>query len=131
MKKILGLFLGSMMAFSFSVAGRDPVIKVNTSNSNYDVRIDGRAYSNAGNIYLYEGNHEVEVYKVKKSLFGKRKVLVSRSSFDLSSNDIMIYVDDAGQVRLDNAGNSATPAKKTNAKETVQNSKSGYIKRSA
>ncbi len=105
MKKIYALIMGSFIAFAAIAADRQPVVTIN-ANDNYDIRIDGRFYTNSGNIALSQGHHEVEVYKVKKTFLGKRRILVSKNSFNLRNNDVQIYVDQNGESRIRESRNS-------------------------
>jgi hypothetical protein len=99
MKKIGALIAGSLIFFAAIAADRQPVVTI-SANNNYDLRIDGRFYSNSGDIALSRGYHEVEVYRVRKAFLGKRRILVSKNSFNLGDNDIQIYVDQNGDSRI-------------------------------
>ncbi len=121
MKRFIPLFIASLLALTITASGRDPVIKLNASNNKYEIRIDGRAFVNAGDIHLFEGMHKVEVYKIKKVFLGKRKVLVSQADFDFTNSDLVILVDDAGQVNVNDLGKYA--AGKENGSNKVQKKK--------
>lgn len=106
MKKVSLLILSSLFAFALSATGRQPLVTINTSND-YEVKIDGRTYYGNNTIpNLSQGTHAVEVYHVKKQLLGKRRTLVSSSSFQVRDNDISIFVDNNGQLRINNQGNN-------------------------
>ena len=105
MKKISVFILSSLFALTLSAAGRQPMVKINTSN-NYEVRIDGNTYYGNNTIpNLNQGTHAIQVYQVRKGLFGKTRTLVSSSSFQLNNNDVDIFVDSNGQLRINESGN--------------------------
>ncbi|MEP6699795.1 MAG: hypothetical protein ABJA85_00700, partial [Bacteroidota bacterium] len=105
MKKLSVFILSSLFALTLSATGRQPQVTINTSN-NYEVRIDGNNYYGNNTIpNLNQGTHAVQVYQVRKGLFGKNRTLVSTSSFQLYNNDVNIFVDSNGQLRINESGN--------------------------
>ena len=107
MKKISTFILAGLLTMAVSAAERQPMVTVNTTND-YEVQIDGQTYNNgnSGTIpNMVQGTHRVEVYQVTKQLFGKRRTLVSTSSFELRDNDVTINVDQNGQLRISQSRN--------------------------
>lgn len=106
MKKISLFILSSLLAVVLFAAGRQPMVTVNTSND-YEVMIDGTYYKGNNTIpNLSQGTHSVQVYQAKRGLLGKRRTLVSTSSFQVRDNDVKIFVDANGQLRINESGNS-------------------------
>ena len=105
MKKISTLIVASLLTMASFAADRRPSVTVQASK-NYEVVIDGRSYSggNFGSMTisnLRDGYHTVNVYKTNRGFFfGRNKRAVSTSSFMLRGNDISIYVDQFGQVQV-------------------------------
>ena len=110
MKKLFTLIVGLFTAAAvFAAAGPAVMLK---NNSNYRVEIDGRAYDQSqtrielGNTYGYS-NHTINVYEVRRGLFAKNR-LISSKTFSLSQNDMMIMVDQSGNIRMRELGNTNT-----------------------
>lgn len=103
MKKLSVFLLASLFALALSAQQ----VHVRT-NGNYEMKIDGRGYySNTTLSNLGQGFHTVQVYQVSNGLFGIRKrTLVSTSSFELRNYDVTLYVDNYGQLRVFDGGNS-------------------------
>lgn len=119
MKKLITLFFGSMLALAASAQNRQPVVTVHTP-TDFEVRIDGIAHSSGNNATipnLAQGTHSVEVYQLKPGLFGKKRELVSTTSFTLRDRDITISVDQYGQARISESG-SRTGEARTNRGRT-------------
>ena len=101
MKKIFTLAIGSLFALSVMAADHQPSVTVKSSKK-YEIVIDGKSYK--GNSYidlsgLFPGYHSIKVYKTgKRSFFGKRSKLISSSNFAVKRNDVVITVDQFGQV---------------------------------
>ena len=111
MKKISTLILAGLMTMAVSAAERQPMVTVNNTSNNYEVMIDGQTYNNGNSATIpnmAQGTHRVEVYQVVKKLFAKQRTLVSSSNFELGNNDVTINVDQNGQLRINQAGNSTT-----------------------
>lgn len=105
MKKISLFILSSLFGLVLFAAGRQPMVTVNTSND-YEVMIDGTTYKGNNTIpNLNQGTHSVQVYKAKKGLFSRRGGLISSSSFQVRNNDVKIFVDANGQLRINESGN--------------------------
>ena len=106
MKKISVLILSSLFALTLFASGRQPLVTVNTSND-YEVMINGTYYRGNNTIpNLSQGTHSVQVYQTKRGLLGKRRTLVTTSSFQLNNNDVSIFVDSNGQLRINESGNN-------------------------
>ena len=106
MKKISVLILSSLFALTLFASGRQPLVTVNTSND-YEVMIDGTYYRGNNTIpNLSQGTHSVQVYQTKRGLLGKRRTLISTSSFQVRDNDVNIFVDANGQLRINENGNN-------------------------
>lgn len=106
MKKIAVFILSSLFALTLSATDRQPLVTVNTSND-YEVMINGTYYRGNNTIpNLSQGTYSVQVYQTKRGLFGKRRTLVSTSSFQLNNNDVSIFVDSNGQLRINESGNN-------------------------
>ena len=106
MKKISVLILSSLFALTLFASGRQPLVTVNTSND-YEVMINGTYYRGNNTIPdLSQGTHSVQVYQTKRGLLGKRRTLVTTSSFQLNNNDVSIFVDSNGQLRINESGNN-------------------------
>lgn len=109
MKKLLTIFLGSMIVLASSAVAATPQV-VLSAPANYDISIDGRMYSpNPSTTVsnLSAGSHTVEVYRVTSGgIFGlgKKREFISRQQFNLRNNDVSINVDDRGRLRITNNG---------------------------
>jgi hypothetical protein len=93
-----------LLTLAVSAADHKPSITVSAPyGSKYEIVVDGKSYFDAGNInisYLWDGNHTIQVFKSGRGFYGKRKMMVSSSSFFVRNNDIMISVDMGGQIRI-------------------------------
>lgn len=106
MKKIYLLLAVALLTISASA--QNVILRL---DNNYDVSIDGRNYEGNATIpNLGDGHHTVNVYEVKKGFLGigKKRNLVSTSNFELRNNDVTIDVDQNGQLRINEVGNSNT-----------------------
>ncbi len=103
MKKIFTLALGLMLTVAMFAADRRPTVTV-TSAKRYAVVIDGKRYfphRNTINISsLYNGRHDVKVYKMKRGFFMNTRRLVASSSFRLRNSDVKINIDRFGQLQI-------------------------------
>ena len=105
MKKFSLFILSSLFGLILFAADRQPMVTVNTSND-YEVMIDGTYYRGNNSIpNLNQGTHSVQVYQTKRGLLGKRRTLISTSNFQLNNNDVSIFVDANGQLRINESGN--------------------------
>ena len=114
MKKIYLLLAIGLLGATISASAQNVILRL---DNNYDVSIDGRNYeSNATLPDLGYGQHTVNVYEVKKGFLGigKKRNLVSSSGFDLRNNDVMIDVDQYGQLRINQLGNNNTQNRRIN-----------------
>lgn len=103
MKKMFTLLSGLLMAVAVMAADRRPVVTVN-SMKNYKVVIDGKAYfSNNSQISianLGRGNHFIQVFEMRRGYFERRERLISSTSFTLRKNDVRIFIDRFGDIRI-------------------------------
>ena len=104
MKKIFTLVLGLMFTVAMFAADRRPSVTV-TSARRYAIVIDGKQYfTNGGNTInissLFNGRHDIKVYKMKRGFFMNTKRLVASSSFQLRNSYVKINVDRSGQLQI-------------------------------
>ncbi|HEV8508343.1 MAG TPA: hypothetical protein VGQ53_23235 [Chitinophagaceae bacterium] len=104
MKKIFTLALGLMLTVAMFAADRRPTVTV-TSAKKYAIVIDGKRYFSNGNTInissLYNGRHDIKVYKMKRSgFFINTRRLVASSSFQLRNSDVAINIDRFGQLQI-------------------------------
>ena len=103
MKKIFTLALGLMLTVAMFAADRRPTVTV-TSAKKYAVVIDGKRYFSNGNTInissLFNGRHDVKVYKMKRGFFMNTRRLVASSSFQLRNSDVKINIDRFGQLQI-------------------------------
>lgn len=110
MKKLFTLAFGLFSLVLFA-AGRAPSVTITTSN-NHEVWVDGKNYftQTSGNTVtipdMQVGNHTIEVYQVTNKIFRKDRTLVTRSSFNLNDRDLIINVDNNGQLNIRESGNT-------------------------
>jgi hypothetical protein len=98
MKKYVLFAVAALLAFTLNAAERLSQVTLR-ADKNYDVVIDGQTYRGNANIPLSQGYHQVQVY-TRGGFIIKRRSLVSSSSFNLRNNDVMIDVDQNGQMRI-------------------------------
>ncbi|MBI2729676.1 MAG: hypothetical protein HYX40_02795 [Sphingobacteriales bacterium] len=104
MKKIYLLLVAALFVTFISAEAQRVIVQL---PSNYEVDIDGRYYSNNETVNnISYGQHTVRLYEVRPGLLGigKRRQLVSTSTFDLRNNDVSIEVDRNGQLRIYDSG---------------------------
>lgn len=103
MKKIFTLLSGLFLSFALLAADPRPVVTL-TSMSNYKVVIDGKAFfSNNSQISLRNlsrGYHSIQVFEMRRGYYQQRERLISSSSFFLKRNDIRIFINRLGDVRI-------------------------------
>ena len=103
MKKIFTLIVGLMLTVAMFAADRRPTVTV-TSAKRYAIVIDGKQYFSNGNTInissLYNGRHDVKVFKMKRGFFMNTKRLVASSSFQLRNSDVQIDIDRFGQLQI-------------------------------
>ena len=103
MKKTFTLALGLMLTVAMFAADRRPTVTV-TSAKRYAIVIDGKQYFTNGNTMnissLFNGRHNVKVYKMKRGFFMNTKTLVASSNFQLRNNDVKIDIDRYGQLQI-------------------------------
>jgi len=103
MKKIFTLALGLMLTVAVFAADRKPTVTV-TSEKRFAIVIDGKQYFTNGNTLnissLYNGRHDVKVYKMKRGFVMNTRRLVASSSFQLRNSDVKIDIDRFGQMQI-------------------------------
>ena len=103
MKKIFTLVVGLMLTVAMFAADRRPTVTI-TSARRYAIVIDGKQYFSNGNTInissLYNGRHDVKVFKMKRGFFMNTKRLVASSSFQLRNSDVKIDIDRYGQLQI-------------------------------
>jgi hypothetical protein len=111
MKKLVTLVLGSILALTVS-AQRQAVVVIN-SHADLEVRIDGNTYTkpstNNSNMLipnLAPGNHNLEIYRLSRGFLGigKKREILSRTTFYLGNNNVTINVDHNGIARISQRG---------------------------
>lgn len=105
MKKIYLLLTMGLFVATISATAQNVILRL---DNNYDVSIDGRNYEGNATIpNLGYGQHTINVYEVKKGFLGigKKRNLVSTSNFELRNDDVMVDVDQNGQLRINELGN--------------------------
>src|SRR5215831_16191277 len=107
MKKIFTLCLGLVLTVATFAADRRPIVTISAARK-YLVAIDGkRFHSNGDDINisrLSRGEHEIEVYAIRRGFFGNSRRLIASSEFRLRSNDVLIQVDRFGQIEVSKSG---------------------------
>lgn len=103
MKKMFTLLSGLLLAVAVMAADRRPVVTVN-SMKNYKVVIAGKAYftsnSSINIANLGRGHHFIQVFEMRRGYFERRERLVSSASFLLRKNDVRIFIDRFGDIRI-------------------------------
>lgn len=103
MKKIFTLALGLMLTVAMFAADRRPTVTVTTAKR-FAIVIDGRQYFTNGNTInissLFNGRHDVKVYKMKRGFMMNTRRLVASSSFQLRNRDVNIDIDRFGQLQI-------------------------------
>jgi hypothetical protein len=101
MKKIFTLAVAALMTTLAMAADRPSVIL--NSSRNFEVVIDGRSFVTNGRTvtldHLRTGRHSIRVYELKRGFRGNiQKRLVSRSHFNLRNRDVLIRINQFGEV---------------------------------
>ena len=101
MKKIFTLAVAALMTTIAMAADRPSVIL--NSSRNFEVVIDGRSFITNGRTvtldHLRQGRHSIRVYELKRGYRGNvQKRLVSRSQFNLRNRDVLIRINQFGEV---------------------------------
>ncbi|MGE5109053.1 MAG: hypothetical protein ACM3H8_16065 [Sphingobacteriales bacterium] len=114
MKKFYLLMVVALLVTAMSATAQRVLLRI---PSNYEVNIDGRYYVNNETINsLGYGQHTVSLYQVRPGIWGigKRRTLVSTSSFEMRNNDIAIEADQYGQLRINDYGYSGNKNRNRN-----------------
>jgi hypothetical protein len=99
MKKFTLFLLSGLFAFAAFAAAPQPQVTLRIYK-NYEVTIDGQRYTgNSTASYLSQGYHQVQVFSTKGFLI-KKRTLVSSSSFNMRNSDVLIDVDQNGQLHI-------------------------------
>ena len=104
MKKFSIFIVSALLAATISAKAQSVTLRI---SANYDVSIDGRYYENNEAVpALSYGTHTVKVYEVRPGFLGigKKRSLVSSSNFELRNNDVVIEVNQNGQLRINESG---------------------------
>jgi hypothetical protein len=97
MKKFTLFLLGGLLAFTISANAQQATLRI---YKNYEVAIDGQYYSGNRTISnLSQGYHQIQVYH-KTGFIAKTRKLVSSSSFNMRNSNVMIDVDQNGQLQI-------------------------------
>jgi len=103
MKKIFTLSAALLLTVAMFAADRRPMVTL-SGVKKYTVVIDGRQYRPDGStidIYnLFNGQHDIRVYKTKGQTIVNPRKLVASSSFRLRDNDVQITIDRFGQIAM-------------------------------
>ena len=103
MKKFFTLALGLILTVAMFAADRKPTVTV-TSAKRFAIVIDGKQYMSNGNTInissLFNGRHDVKVFKMKRGFFMSTRQLVASSSFQLRNSDVQINIDRFGQLQI-------------------------------
>ncbi len=105
MKTIFTLIAFSFISSAVLAGKKDPSLTV-TSTGDYIIIVDGKRFDNKKRISLTElkkGTHYIDVFKKKKGLFNKQK-LISSKQFELSNKDLHIDVNQAGYITIGKPG---------------------------
>jgi hypothetical protein len=107
MKKIFTLAMGVLMTTMLFAADHNPTVILNSSR-NFEIVIDGRSFVTNGRTIsldrLRSGRHSIRVFEIRRSGFrGVQKRLVSQSSFRLRNRDLMIRVNQYGEIMFKEA----------------------------
>jgi len=108
MKKIYLFIAVALFAATISASAQKVTLRL---SNNYEVNIDGRYYDYNSTVpTLNYGMHTVKLYEVQPGFLGigKKRNLVSTSSFELRNNDIVIETDQYGRLRINEVGNYDT-----------------------
>lgn len=108
MKKFSIFIVSALLAATISAKAQSVTLRI---SANYDVSIDDRYYENNEAVpALSSGTHSVKVYEVRPGFLGigKKRTFVSSSNFELRNNDILIEVNQNGQLRINESGNNNT-----------------------
>lgn len=104
MKTILTLFATVLFSTLLFAEKKSPSVNV-TSTGDYVIIVDGKRFDNQKKISvtgLEKGNHYIDVFKMKKGLFGKKFKLVSSKRFELGNKDLHINVNESGYIAIGN-----------------------------
>lgn len=103
MKKLYTLAVLMMFAVAAFAADGRPMVTVR-SNDHYKIVIDGRAFYGHNNVFdlpdVRQGRHTVKVFEMRRGLFGFREVLVDATTFYVNYNDIVIGVNNWGNINI-------------------------------
>lgn len=127
MKKIYFLLAVTLFAATLSVSAQRVILRL---NNNYEVNIDGRYYGTNETVpTLNYGQHTVKLYEVRPGILGigKKRNLISSSTFEMRDNDVIIEADQYGQLRINQVGNNNNQTR-TRDRNNNDNGDYGYEK---
>ena len=94
----------ALMVTAISASAQRVLLRI---PANYEVSIDNRYYVNNETVNsVGYGQHTVKLYEVRPGILGigKKRTLVSASSFEMRNNDVSVEVDQYGQLRIYDSG---------------------------
>ncbi len=102
MKRIFTLAVAVLMTTLLLAADRGPTVILNSSK-NFEIVIDGRSFVANGRTItldrLNSGRHTIRVFELRRGFRGNvQKRLVSQSSFRLRNQDLLIRVNNKGEI---------------------------------
>ena len=102
MKKLFTLIALNLVFITLFAGNKNPSLTVQ-SEGNYIIIVDGKRFDNYKKIQienLKKGEHYIDVFIVKKRLFGKKYKLVSSKQFIVENKDIQISVNSTGYIMI-------------------------------
>jgi len=103
MKKIFTLVAGMLLTATVFAADRRPVVTVNSSK-NYKIVIDGKNYFGDHMTLRLDGyfrtNHTIKVFEMRRGFYVKGERLVDAAIFQVNRNDVAIFIDRFGNIRI-------------------------------
>ena len=102
MKKLFTLIALNLVFITLFAGNKSPSLTVQ-SEGNYIIIVDGKRFDNYKKIQienLKKGEHYIDVFIVKKRLFGKKYKLVSSKQFIVENKDIQISVNSTGYIMI-------------------------------
>ena len=102
MKRIFTLAVAVLMTTLLLAADRRPTVILNSSR-NFEIVIDGRSIVTNGRTItldrLNSGRHTIRVFELRRNFRGRiQKRLVSQSTFRLRNQDLLIRVNNRGEI---------------------------------
>lgn len=101
MKTIITIIGITLLASGYTMK-KDPSVTV-ISGGQYIIIVDGKRFDYEKKIHLEKmksGEHYIDVFEKRKSLFGKKYKLVSSKQFIVDKKDIHIAVNNTGYIMI-------------------------------